>query len=179
MSSFGKTKQKTMKTLTIFSAFVAFGCAALFSCQDASNEDSVSMGENFEDSTSYEIPTDSALNYINSYIAYIDSLNVYLGNKEPVIFPNSGQRLVYGGATALSELQEILNHAQSKIDRQNADSSSFHIMLGLTPRRGGDSTHVIFCLEMFNLDGGRQSSLGNTFYDFVRPCPTSCPSWVR
>ena len=163
-----------MKTLTIVSMLVAVGSLAFFSCQEKSDGNSHSDHANVRDSSRFEINADSARHYIKAYQDFITDLGGLLSSGDSLPLPNYSEKLVYGANVDFAELRDILNDAHERRVAGSHDSTSLYIMLGLMPHSGTDTTHVIFCLDM--IKDGR--TVASEFYDFVRPCPTSCPSWM-
>ncbi|NOQ71834.1 MAG: hypothetical protein GQ574_07530 [Crocinitomix sp.] len=111
-----------------------------------------------------EIESDSAVNYINAYNAYINNVKSTLSASVPVIYPNTSSTLIYGVGTTIAELREIIDN--SELD----DDSELWIMLGMED----DSTTEMY----FGLDGTNKLTLEEEwqFYDFTKPCPNSCPT---
>lgn len=163
-----------MKTLSIFSALFLFGSLAFMSCQDVKSSEHDVNHSASDDSSNYEIPERLALEYIQKYERFADSINQVLSAGDSALYYKNAQILVDGAWTNLEELRKILDQAAAKEKSGEADSCSLHIMLGIMPKSGKDSTHIIYCLESF-LDNVSQDLM---FFDFVRPCPTSCPSWM-
>lgn len=155
-----------MKTLTILSMLVAVGSLAFFSCQEDTNQ---SKNEVQLPESSYNIDSVDAVHYILSYVDFIDSVKNALPERT---FPDKGQKLVYGASVDLDELHEILTEAKSQKGSGDTENYEFYIMLGVKPSGETDSTHLIFCLEMEKSGGPTEYA----YYDFVRPCPTSCPT---
>jgi hypothetical protein len=111
-----------------------------------------------------EIESDSAVNYINDYNAYINNIKSTLNNTAPTTYSNVDSTLIYGVGTTIGELRQIIDN--SLLD----DDSELWIMLGMKT----DNTTEMY----FGLDGTNRNTHVEEwqFYDFTKPCPNSCPN---
>lgn len=106
---------------------------------------------------SYQIPNIDARSYIDKYQEYITSIEPEISS------PEEAQFLTYGAKVDLAELARIVGRAQDP----DSDSSQIFVMMGIMP---SDTTEVIFCLNKYS-----EGNVTSSFFDFTRPCPTSCP----
>lgn len=171
-----------MKTLTIFSALMALSSLAFFSCQG--NPDATTTSDAATNVTPWNpedpfvIDSTEAVGYINDYQLFNDSIIEVLSNGDPSKAVYFKARLTYGARIYIHELQAMMDTVKAHVREgdRDADSASLYIMMASMPGTASvDSTHTIFNLQRWKSGGGRV----NTFFDFVRPCPTSCPSWFR
>ncbi len=157
-----------------------FGAIFILATSITVNQSSFNGGERnteleyFEDSCfsignrggeSYEIDSADAMQYITDYHNYINGVKKVLDVKAPHLYPNKDKNLIYGVGTTICELKNIIATAQAQ------DNSEIWIMMGLM---SNDSTEMIFALEGQDENGVEEWQ----FFDFTRPCPNSCPSWI-
>jgi hypothetical protein len=182
MSSLGQTKLNSMKTLTIFSAFIALSCMAFFSCQEqtdaTSNADAANNTPSWDRDNSFIIDSAEARTRISEYQAFIEGIIDTLSHGDPAKEAYYRARLVSGARVYIHELQAMMDSVKVNFgDGRNTDSASLYVMLAQDPLNDSDSTHIIFNLNFSN--NSNSSSIKSLFYDFVRPCPTSCPPWYK
>jgi hypothetical protein len=186
MSSLGKTKLTFMKTVTIISALIALSSLAFFSCQEKSdattNSDASENSLSWNFDSSFVIDSSEAVGYISDYQDFIDSVVKELAHGDASKEAYYKARLTYGARVYIHELQAMMDTVKAHVPERDrdGDSASLYIMLGSMPSEGdSDSTHAIFCLDSWKNNEGERTNFRSMFFDFVRPCPTSCPSWFR
>ena len=169
-----------MKTVTIISALIALSSLAFFSCQEKS--DAKTNTASWSPEGPYVIDSTEAVAYINDYQTFIDSVIDSLAHGDPSKAAYFKARLTYGARFRIHELQAMMDTVKAHVREgdRDSDSASLYVMQASIPGSTSvDSTHPIFNLQRWKNVDGRRVNLVNTFYDFVRPCPTSCPSWFR
>jgi len=171
-----------MKTLTIFSALMAFGLA-LFSCQEKSdattNEDTSTNELRWDPKNTFVIDSAAARGYVSDYQVFTDSIIDALSHGDAAKEAYFKSRLVSGAKVYIHELQAMMDSVRVNLgEGESDDLASLYVMLAKDPLNDSDSTHIIFNLNIWN-SGGSPANSQSMFFDFVRPCPTSCPSWFR
>lgn len=112
--------------------------------------------EDPEEYLPYRITETCASNYISDYKEYIAGVldTVVVGGGDSLY---NSEKLVRGARVKIGELRAILEDA--KYD----DDDHLFVMMGIMDT---DSTEMIFVLE---------STDGDDYFDFTRPCPPGCP----
>jgi len=156
-----------LKIIFRLSVFLFLICSCSWACQEETDPPASPELPHLgltDSLASYRIDSVDAIQYINNYQEYINSVNDTLSNNYAAQFPDSRKKLVYGARVDLQELRQVLFDA----NRSNLDNDTLYLMLG-TMGNEADSTGLVFSLQS-GTDGSWQ------FYDFTMPCPNACPN---
>ncbi|MDG1331026.1 MAG: hypothetical protein P8P74_01765 [Crocinitomicaceae bacterium] len=161
-----------MKTVTIYSISILFGIITLFSCQEAQEKEREFEEAPRDGSYVFQLTEQTAKARINRYAEYVDELSDSLVDNESAAFRNSKSILAHGAEVELVELRRILRWSDSL--ESLGEVNRIYTMTGIKGTKESGHAEVIFCLESYK----EEADTTLLFFNFTRPCPTSCPSWM-
>ncbi len=133
-----------------------------------------------KDSLGFKIDSTEAYKALIEYKDYIDGVQVALVKSDSLRYHDDKNKLNYGVGVKLMELRQVLwnskyhpLHGEGYIDKD-----SLFLMNAIRDDKGKEVTEIIFALKCYDESTGAYDSTWK-FFDFTRPCPTSCPGFLN